>query len=460
MRLHDLLDAVDVLELSRPRGLAGRRVRHRPRQSRDATRARCSAASPARTPTATTMRPAAVERGAVALLVERPSRRGDPGAGARGARARRSGGGAVLRRSVARDAGARRHRHERQDHDHVPPRGDRSRGRRRPASSAPRRADRGRRRRRSRSPRPRRRELQALLADAAAARCDTVAMEVELARARRARVDGTGSRSTCFTNLSQDHLDEHGTLDDYFEAKARLFTPAFTDARRDRRRRPRGASSSPARARDAGSRCSTFGLDAAGRRARSTCVALDADGTTVRLDARRRRRPTSVRPAPGRFNVAEHAGRGRDRARRSAFDARRGRSRARRRSSVPGRMERGRSAAAVHGARRLRAHARRRRTALVDGAGRLAAGPGRRGVRLRRRPRPGEAGRRWARPPAAAPTSWCSRCDNPRSEDPGAIAAMAAGRARRRRRRLHGRARPAGRDPRRARRRRRPATSS
>ncbi len=32
-----------------------------------------------------------------------------------------------------------------------------------------------------------------------------------------------------FTNLSRDHLDFHGTMERYFEAKARLFTPAFTD---------------------------------------------------------------------------------------------------------------------------------------------------------------------------------------------------------------------------------------
>jgi UDP-N-acetylmuramoyl-L-alanyl-D-glutamate--2,6-diaminopimelate ligase len=32
-----------------------------------------------------------------------------------------------------------------------------------------------------------------------------------------------------FTNLTQDHLDLHGTVEAYFAAKARLFTEAFTD---------------------------------------------------------------------------------------------------------------------------------------------------------------------------------------------------------------------------------------
>jgi UDP-N-acetylmuramoyl-L-alanyl-D-glutamate--2,6-diaminopimelate ligase len=43
------------------------------------------------------------------------------------------------------------------------------------------------------------------------------------------RVDGTRFAVAVFTNLSQDHLDFHHTMDDYFAAKAALFTPGFTD---------------------------------------------------------------------------------------------------------------------------------------------------------------------------------------------------------------------------------------
>jgi UDP-N-acetylmuramoyl-L-alanyl-D-glutamate--2,6-diaminopimelate ligase len=43
------------------------------------------------------------------------------------------------------------------------------------------------------------------------------------------RVDGTRFAVAVFTNLSQDHLDFHHTMDDYFAAKASLFTPGFTD---------------------------------------------------------------------------------------------------------------------------------------------------------------------------------------------------------------------------------------
>jgi UDP-N-acetylmuramoyl-L-alanyl-D-glutamate--2,6-diaminopimelate ligase len=43
------------------------------------------------------------------------------------------------------------------------------------------------------------------------------------------RVDGTRFDAAVFTNLGTDHLDLHHTTEAYFRAKARLFTPAFTD---------------------------------------------------------------------------------------------------------------------------------------------------------------------------------------------------------------------------------------
>jgi UDP-N-acetylmuramoyl-L-alanyl-D-glutamate--2,6-diaminopimelate ligase len=56
----------------------------------------------------------------------------------------------------------------------------------------------------------------------------TVAMEVSSHALDQHRVDATSFAAACFTNLSHDHLDYHGSLDAYFAAKARLFTPAFT----------------------------------------------------------------------------------------------------------------------------------------------------------------------------------------------------------------------------------------
>ena len=52
-----------------------------------------------------------------------------------------------------------------------------------------------------------------------------VAMEVSSHALDQHRVDGTRFRVAGFTNLGHDHLDYHGTMEAYFDAKARLFTP-------------------------------------------------------------------------------------------------------------------------------------------------------------------------------------------------------------------------------------------
>ena len=55
-------------------------------------------------------------------------------------------------------------------------------------------------------------------------------MEVSSHALAQHRVDGALFRVAGFTNLSQDHLDFHPTMNDYFEAKATLFTPAHSQA--------------------------------------------------------------------------------------------------------------------------------------------------------------------------------------------------------------------------------------
>ena len=52
-----------------------------------------------------------------------------------------------------------------------------------------------------------------------------VAMEVSSHALVQSRVDGIHFDVAVFTNLSHDHLDYHGTMEDYFEAKAMLFEP-------------------------------------------------------------------------------------------------------------------------------------------------------------------------------------------------------------------------------------------
>lgn len=72
-------------------------------------------------------------------------------------------------------------------------------------------------------------DLQRLLATMRHRGVEVVAMEVSSHGLAMRRVDGTRFRLAVFTNLSQDHLDFHGDLEAYFAAKARLFTPAFSD---------------------------------------------------------------------------------------------------------------------------------------------------------------------------------------------------------------------------------------
>ena len=72
-------------------------------------------------------------------------------------------------------------------------------------------------------------ELQRELADMAGDGALAVAMEVSSHALDQHRVDGTRFAVAVFTNLSRDHLDHHGDMALYFQAKARLFDPSFTD---------------------------------------------------------------------------------------------------------------------------------------------------------------------------------------------------------------------------------------
>ncbi|AWH91856.1 UDP-N-acetylmuramoyl-L-alanyl-D-glutamate--2,6-diaminopimelate ligase [Dietzia lutea] len=66
-------------------------------------------------------------------------------------------------------------------------------------------------------------EFQALLARMRAEGARAVAAEVSSHALRLGRVDGVRFAVGAFLNLSQDHLDFHPSMDDYFRAKARLF---------------------------------------------------------------------------------------------------------------------------------------------------------------------------------------------------------------------------------------------
>ncbi len=72
-------------------------------------------------------------------------------------------------------------------------------------------------------------ELYAFAAQAVDEGCTDLVMEVSSHSLDQGRVAGLGFRSALFSNLTQDHLDYHRTMEAYFTAKTLLFTHALAD---------------------------------------------------------------------------------------------------------------------------------------------------------------------------------------------------------------------------------------
>ncbi|WP_104140680.1 UDP-N-acetylmuramoyl-L-alanyl-D-glutamate--2,6-diaminopimelate ligase [Arthrobacter sp. ZGTC131] len=68
-------------------------------------------------------------------------------------------------------------------------------------------------------------DVHALLALMRERGLDAASMEVSSHAVSFRRVDGVVFDVVGFTNLTQDHLDLHGTMEDYYRTKAELFTP-------------------------------------------------------------------------------------------------------------------------------------------------------------------------------------------------------------------------------------------
>ncbi len=126
------------------------------------------------------------------------------------------------------------------------------------------------------------------------------AMEVSSHALAQGRVDGTHFAAALFTNLTQDHLDYHETMEEYFAAKRRLFelSPAVRVVNVDdpygRRlldRHPDAVTFALEQAADYGARELRFGV------AGASFVARTPEGE---LELRTR--------LPGRFNVANALG--------------------------------------------------------------------------------------------------------------------------------------------------------
>ena len=70
-------------------------------------------------------------------------------------------------------------------------------------------------------------ELQALAAVMVERGNTHLAMEVSSIAIDQGRINSAKYKVVAFSNLTQDHLDYHKSMDQYFDAKAKLFTPEF-----------------------------------------------------------------------------------------------------------------------------------------------------------------------------------------------------------------------------------------
>ena len=148
-----------------------------------------------------------------------------------------SHGSRVLRAAVGRSFDARSHGHQRQD-DHDVAISNRSW----PLRSH-RRSHRHHRDSHCRVLRPGVRttpdslDLQRSFAEMRTAGVTAVAMEVTSHALILHRIEGVRFAAAAFTNLSQDHLDFHAGMEDYFAAKRSLFIPETNRSRGRQRRR-------------------------------------------------------------------------------------------------------------------------------------------------------------------------------------------------------------------------------
>jgi UDP-N-acetylmuramoyl-L-alanyl-D-glutamate--2,6-diaminopimelate ligase len=149
-------------------------------------------------------------------------------------------------------------------------------------------------------------DLQALFAVMVERRVTAAAMEVSSHALSLGRVAGTSFDVAVFTNLSQDHLDFHADLEDYFRAKASLFMPPVLGVVNiDDRYGRRLASSAPT----CGVPVTTFsaaGKDEADWRALD--VRSGADGSTFRVIGPGGVEADVSASLAGAFNVANALG--------------------------------------------------------------------------------------------------------------------------------------------------------
>jgi UDP-N-acetylmuramoyl-L-alanyl-D-glutamate--2,6-diaminopimelate ligase len=143
-------------------------------------------------------------------------------------------------------------------------------------------------------------DLHALFAVMREQRVRACAMEVSSHALVMGRVDGVVFDVAAFANLGRDHLDFHADLEDYFAAKASLFTPerarlGLTNIDDEFGRRLRDLAGIPMR---------TFSPSGAEADWRAVDVELGREGSRFTVVTPAGERLAAGVPLPGAFNVA------------------------------------------------------------------------------------------------------------------------------------------------------------
>ncbi len=142
-------------------------------------------------------------------------------------------------------------------------------------------------------------ELHKLFAAMVERHCTHVVMEVSSHSLHQDRVYGLNFAAAVFTNLTQDHLDYHGTMANYFEAKKILFD-GLTSSSRAITNADDGAGADIVRSTKAP--VLTYG-SASGADVRADDISLSMNGTKFTLHYRGQALGMQS-PLVGRFNVS------------------------------------------------------------------------------------------------------------------------------------------------------------
>jgi UDP-N-acetylmuramoyl-L-alanyl-D-glutamate--2,6-diaminopimelate ligase len=149
---------------------------------------------------------------------------------------------------------------------------------------------------------PESRDLYALLAEGVARHVTEAVMEVSSHALDQGRVWGVPYDGAIFTNLTQDHLDYHGTMEAYFAAKRKLFDGSQAPAPRVAvlNAEDDAAAVLAETAQAAGSTICTYGVDRGDFHASD--LRLRPNGMSLRIHTPQGDSPLDV-PLTGRVNV-------------------------------------------------------------------------------------------------------------------------------------------------------------